>query len=339
MLETNLPVKLCTFTLDLTSVFFRLNQTFRTASICQGEDLSTFTKEFDERRDKMSEFLDAMEGSADQLDRMHHGSRISSIVSSSVGATGGVLTIVGLALSPVTAGVSLGLTIAGIGLGVTSGVNTIVTTATEVGVNSTQKKKANEALENFMKDVEVLYDRLDKAAMKDTTQEELSAAIGKVALKVGGLARAIDGLVDAVSAFRLFKAEDLLEGAAQVAQQTGRGAGRVAQDIPDIGQAAARGPLALSGAARAGLIAVNALFIGLDVFIIVKDGMSLAKGSKSELVKFLTARAALWRSQMKTWEKICNSQREGEERVEKNKAVLETPFYPSSPEEEEESNH
>lgn len=129
----------------------------------------------------------------------------------------------------------------------------------------------------------------------------------------------------------LFKADELLEGAAKAAAGAGRGAGKVAQDIPDMGQAAARGPLALSGAARAGLIAVNALFVGLDVFFIVKDSISLAKGSKSEAVKFLRARAALWRSQMKAWEKIYNYQREGEKRVEKNQDVLKMPLYPSSP--------
>uniref|UniRef100_H3BYU5 Uncharacterized protein n=1 Tax=Tetraodon nigroviridis TaxID=99883 RepID=H3BYU5_TETNG len=259
------------------------------------EDSSTFIKEFDGRRDRMLKFLDAVEESADQLDRMHLGARISSIASSSVGATGGVLTIVGLALSPVTAGLSLGLTIAGIGMGVTSGVNSIVTTATEAGVNSTQKNKANEALENFMEDIKVLR-----------------VSIGKVVLKLCGVARAIDGLVDAVSAFRMFKTGELLEGAANVAQQAGRGAGRVAQELPDMGQAAARGPLVMAKAARAGLIVVNALFVTLDVFFIVKDGMSLAKGSKNELAKFLRARAALWRSQMKAWEKIYKNQKEGE---------------------------
>uniref|UniRef100_H3D117 Uncharacterized protein n=1 Tax=Tetraodon nigroviridis TaxID=99883 RepID=H3D117_TETNG len=275
------------------------------------EDSSTFIKEFDGRRDRMLKFLDAVEESADQLDRMHLGARISSIASSSVGATGGVLTIVGLALSPVTAGLSLGLTIAGIGMGVTSGVNSIVTTATEAGVNSTQKNKANEALENFMEDIKVLRVCLKKIAMEKTTEEELSAAIGKVVLKLCGVARAIDGLVDAVSAFRMFKTGELLEGAANVAQQAGRGAGRVAQELPDMGQAAARGPLVMAKAARAGLIVVNALFVTLDVFFIVKDGMSLAKGSKNELAKFLRARAALWRSQMKAWEKIYKNQKEG----------------------------
>lgn len=293
-------------------------------------------KEFSARAGRMSEFLDSVEESTVQLDKVHFGSKISSIASSSVGATGGVLTIVGLALSPVSGGLSLGLTLAGIGMGVTSGVNTIVTTATEVGVNATQSKKANQALKNFMEDVEVLDEILENLAMKKTPKEEFSTAMGKVALKVCGLARAVDGLIDTVSAFRLFKVGEVLEDVAKVAQQAGRGAGRVAQDLPDIGQAAARGPLVMAKSARAGLIAVNALFVGLDVFFIIKDGMTLASGSKSETVKFLRARTALWRSQMKAWEKICNSYREGEETVEKKQAVLETPFYPSSPLEHEE---
>lgn len=294
------------------------------------EDEFSFIREFGERRDGMLAFLDAVEESADQLDRMHLGSRISSIASSSVGATGGVLTIVGLALAPVTAGVSLTLTMTGIGLGITSGVNTIVTTATEAGVNRTQNKKANDALQSFMTDVEVLYDCLDRFAMKKTSEAELSAAIGKVTFKLFTLTRAVDGLVDAVSAFRMFKAEELLQAAAQAAPQAGRGVGRAAQDVPDLAQAAAR-PLALTRAARSGLMAINALFIGLDVFFIIKDGTSLARGSKTEAVKFLRARAALWRSQMKTWEKIYSRQEEGEDRLEENQEVLDTPFYPSSP--------
>lgn len=296
----------------------------------EGEESSAFIREFAARRERMLEFLDAVEGSALQLDRMHRGARISSIASSSVGATGGVLAIAGLVLGPVTAGASLALTVAGLGMGVTSGVNTIVTTATEAGVNRTQTNKANRALGSFMSDVEAIHDALEGVAMKNIAQEQLSAAMCRVVARLGGLARALDGLVDAVSAFR---AGELLDDAARVGEPAARGA-RVAQELPDVGQAAARGPLALSRAARTGFILANALFVGLDVFFIIKDGMSLAKGSQSEAVKFLRARAALWRSQVKTWEKMCNSQQAGEEKVEKNRAVLQEPFYPRNPEEE-----
>lgn len=277
------------------------------------DDLSsTFLKEFEERRDRMLEFLDKLEESTGQIKKMHKGSRISSIAGSSVGAAGGVMAIAGLALIPVTAGMSLALTIAGIGLGVTSGVNSIVTTITEAVVNEKERNKASKTFEDFMKDAEVLYDCLDKVGMKGTTEEELAEAIAKVALKMVSLGRAVEALADAVSTFRMFNYEALVAGVDQVVMQGARGASKVASDIPDIGQAAARAPLALTKVARAGFITLNALFVGLDIFFIVKDGLSLAKGSQSELVKFFTARASLWRSQMTTWQKIYETQKEGQ---------------------------
>ncbi|XP_029691798.1 apolipoprotein L6-like [Takifugu rubripes] len=294
------------------------------------DDLSsTFLQEFDERRDRMLEFLDKLDESTGQMDRMHKRSRISSIAGSSVGAVGGVMTIVGLALSPVTAGVSLGLTIAGISLRVTSGVNGLITTLTEVGVKSREKNKASKTFEDFMKDAGDLYECLEKVGTKETTEEELSVAIAKVAVGLDSLE-----LVDTVSTFRMFNYEELITGVGRL-MQGAKGASKMAFDIPDIGQAAAQGAAGFARAARAVFIALNALFLGIDIIFIVKDGLSLAKGSKSELVKFFTAKAALWRSQMRSWEKIYDSQKEGQERMKIHLAALDNPFYPGRRSEEE----
>ncbi|XP_029692006.1 uncharacterized protein isoform X2 [Takifugu rubripes] len=315
----------------------RLNQNLRIAFMFQDDLSSTFLQEFDERRDRMLEFLDKLDESTGQIDKMHKGSRISSIAGSSVGAVGGVMSIVGLALTPVTAGLSLGLTIAGIGLGVTSGVNGLVTTLTEVGVNKREKNKASKMFEDFMKDVGDLYDCLEKVGTKGTTQKEFAEAIANVAVELDSLEKTADvlkELVDAVSAFRMFNSEELIAGVGRL-MQGAKGASKLAFDIPDIGQAAARGAAGFARAARVGFIALNALFLGIDIIFIVKDGLSLSKGSQSELVKFFTARAALWRSQMRSWEKIYESQKEGQERMKIHLAALDTPFYPGRRSEEE----
>ncbi|XP_060945806.1 apolipoprotein L2-like [Limanda limanda] len=280
----------------------RMNKDFRVVFLFQEESFCDFIRVFSKRQDRMLEFLNDLEEGATQLDRMSKGAKISGVVGSSVGATGGVLSIVGLALIPFTAGVSLGLTMTGLGMGITSGVNSLVIIATEIRVNATQKNKAIEVFQKFMEDVQSLQECLDKV----TSQAELEGSIITVALgvskglnEVGVNAKGIDLLVDAASASKLLRSQELITG-----------------------------PLALTKAARAGFIALNALFLGMDIFIICKDSISLAKGSETDSSKWIRARATLWSSEMDSWKGIHDSLCEGQEKSEKKKALLETPFYP-----------
>ncbi|XP_028455597.1 uncharacterized protein LOC114569750 isoform X1 [Perca flavescens] len=308
-----------------------MNQSFRTVFLYQDEPCSGFIDMFSERQPRMLQFLKDLEENAVQLDRMNTGARISSVAGSSVGAVGGVLSIIGLALIPVTAGASLVLTMTGVGLGITSGVNSAVTTATEIGVNVTQQKKASEVFQSFMKDMQDLQDCLKVEIKEETSQIDVVVGVGKMLGKAGAIVNSIDSIVDAASAVKMLKSEELIASAGKVAVQEVkalRNVPRVAADIPDIGQAAVKGPLALSKSARAGLIGLNALFLGMDIFFICKDSISLAKGSKSEVSQFIRARTALWRSELDSWQKIHDFLCEGRLTSEENKAILETPFYP-----------
>ncbi|XP_070704232.1 apolipoprotein L2-like [Pempheris klunzingeri] len=298
----------------------RMDPYFRMVFLFQEVKCSGFINEFSKRQPRMLQFLKDLEERAVQLDRMNKGAKISSVAGSSVGVVGSILSIVGLALIPVTAGVSLGLTLGGAGLGLITGVNTAVTGVTEFAVNKTQKNKANTVLQNFMKDVQILQDSLDQAR-QPAANIQLKAEYAKlksVLFPVGSVGLNINSLVKDASA-------------AKVVAQEGkalRNVPRVASEIPDMGQAAVKGSLALSKSARAGLIAVNALFIGMDVFFICKDSISLAKGSETEVSQFIRARAALWSSEMDSWQKIHDSLKNGLLTSEKNKAIMETPFYP-----------
>nr|XP_033500523.1 uncharacterized protein LOC117268297 [Epinephelus lanceolatus] len=308
----------------------RMNQNFRMVFLFQDEPCSGFIDEFNKRQPRMLQFLKDLEESAVQLDRMNKGAKISSVVGSSVGAVGGVLSIVGLALIPVTAGVSLGLTMTGVGLGITSGVNSAVTTAAEIGVNCKHQKKASEVFQRFMEDVQSLQGCLE-VTQSQTSQIDVVLGVGKMLCKAGAIGKGIDSLVDAASALKMLKSEELVTSAGRVAVQEGqalRNVPRVAADLPDIGQAAVKGPLALSKSARAGLIGLNALFLGMDIVFICKDSISLAKGSETEVSQFIRARAALWSSELDSWQKIHDSLSKGLQPSEKNKAILETPFYP-----------
>ncbi|XP_044186057.1 uncharacterized protein LOC122966125 isoform X4 [Thunnus albacares] len=314
----------------------RMDQHFRMVFLFKEESCRHFISEFDERQTRMLQFLNDLEESAVKLDRMNKGAKISSVAGSSVGAVGGVLSIIGLALSPVTAGVSLTLTMTGAGLGITRGVNSIVTTVTEIGVNCTYQTKASEAFKSFMEDVQSLQDCLEEVSRQTVTNMEASKiymgmGVGKVLLKVGGVGKGIKSLADDASALKLLKSKKQIAGAGKVVAEEGkllRNMSKVASDVPDAGQAAVKGSLALTKSARAGLIGLNALSVGMDIFTIYKDSISLAKGSETEVSKLIRARAALWSSEMDSWKKIHDSLHQGLLTSEKKRAILETQFYP-----------
>uniref|UniRef100_A0A3B5MKN4 Uncharacterized protein n=1 Tax=Xiphophorus couchianus TaxID=32473 RepID=A0A3B5MKN4_9TELE len=312
----------------------RMDQDFRMEFLFQKVSSAGFISIFNEQQPKLLTFLDEVEQCAVELDRMNKGAKISSVAGSSVGAAGGVLSIVGFALFPVTAGVSIGLTIAGVSMGVTSGANSLVTTLTEAGVNSTQQKKANEVFENFIEYFQTVQDSLDEVMNQRGNLErsniDVLFGVVKGVQKVCTIGKGIDFIVNRASALKTLKTQDIAAGAGKaVLQDTKalRNVPRVAADVPDIGQAAVKGPLALTKGARAGFIALNALFIGMDLFFIAKDSMTLAKGSETKVSKFLRARAALFRSQIESWENLCNSLCRSKLTKEENKNILQAAFF------------
>ncbi|XP_036797229.1 apolipoprotein L5-like isoform X4 [Oncorhynchus mykiss] len=323
----------------------RMDQHLRLTFLFQ-EAAQRFIGRFSQRRPRMEQFLTDLEENAVQLDRMKLGAKISSVAGSSVGVAGGILSIVGLALTPVTAGVSLALTITGVSLGVTSGVNSLATGITEMKVNSIHEKKASKVFQSFMEDVESLQESLENVA---TTMEPILGqsrvdgvlGVGKVIATAGAIGKGIDSIVDCASALsvKALAKEDLIASTGKLALQEGKAARnlpKLAGDIPDIGQVAKGTPLALSSSARAGFITLNALFIGLDVFFICKDSVCLAKGSKSEFSQLIRARAALWRTELDSWQRIYDSLCRGIWKFRKCQRILAQPFYPPGGESERE---
>uniref|UniRef100_A0A672YNC6 Si:ch73-233k15.2 n=1 Tax=Sphaeramia orbicularis TaxID=375764 RepID=A0A672YNC6_9TELE len=297
---------------DVQHMVDRINrlEELRMVFLFQGS-CSNFITEFSERRPRMLQFLNDLEESAVQLDRMKKGSKISSVAGSSVGAVGGVLSIVGLALTPVTAGASLVLMMTGIGLGITRG-----------------EQRRHYSCRGWSSPGHFE----EVAKQRETSSLDVALGVGKVLYKAGGVGRRIGILVEGSSAVKMLKSEELVANAGKMATQEGKALGsvpRVAADVPDISQAAAKGPLALSKAARGGAIVLSALFLGMDVIFICKDGVSLAKGGiEAEVSQFIRARAGLWRSEVDSWQKIHDSLQRGQQTSEEKHHVLETPFYP-----------
>ncbi|XP_017343548.1 uncharacterized protein LOC108276408 [Ictalurus punctatus] len=307
---------------------FRMNFLF-------GEKAQGFINLFHECHTRMFAFLSDLEKAAAALDKMKKGSNMSTVAGSSVGIAGGVLSIIGLALAPVTAGVSLALTLTGVGLGVTSGVNSLVTGITEMAVNSHQGKNANDIFTRFMEDMQKILDYMEDVANSICAEESANGVqmvfkAGKLIVGAGAVGKCIDAIVDGASAAKVLRSEEVIAKAVNMGLQeanAGRSIPKLAADLPDIGQLAKGTPLAISKSARAGFITLNALFIGVDAFFITKSGISLAKGSKNEVAELIRSRLALWRLEMEAWEKIYNHLFEGIAGFHKNQEILEQRFY------------
>ncbi|XP_054463731.1 uncharacterized protein LOC129098675 [Anoplopoma fimbria] len=298
----------------------RMDQHFRMVFLFQEVSCSGFLSEFSKRQPGILQSLEDLEQCAVQLDRMNKGAKISSVAGSSVGAVGGVLSIIGLALIPVTAGLSLGLMIGGTTLGITSGVNSVVTTATEIGVNRKHQNKASKSFQSFMEDVQSIQDCLEEVSTQPAANIQSNAEHVKVIFRLCtavSVGCQINSLLKDVPAFKAVQKGQALHNVCSVSSE-----------IQDIGQISVKGSLALSKSARKMWIGVNALFLGIDVFIICKDSISLYKGCETEVSQFIRAKAALWCSEMDSWQTIYDFLCKGLQTSENNKAVLEKPFYP-----------
>ncbi|KAK3519976.1 hypothetical protein QTP70_009633 [Hemibagrus guttatus] len=289
-----------------------------------------FIKLFSERHSRMLQFLSDLDEAAVQLDKMKLGSNISTVAGSSVGIAGGVLSIVGLALAPVTAGASLALTLTGVGLGVTSGVNGIVTIITKMAVNHRQTKKAKKSFIRFRDDVQKILDCMEEVARSEapiadpvggvTTQAEAV----KLPATAGAVGKSIEVIGNAALRSEVVMAKTFNIGFKEA--KAGQSIPKLAADLPDIRPLAKGTPLALSKTVRAGFIAVNVLFIGLDVYFICKDSISLSKGSKNKAAQLIRSRSVLWHSEVKAWEKIHDHLCEGSSEFYKNRQILEQPL-------------
>uniref|UniRef100_W5K794 Uncharacterized protein n=1 Tax=Astyanax mexicanus TaxID=7994 RepID=W5K794_ASTMX len=152
---------------------------------------------------------------------------------------------------------------------------------------------------------------------------------GKVIVHSGAVGKSIDTLVDGALAVKALSSEKVALCAVSLGLQKAKAARNIpnlAADLPDIGQLAAGTPLALSKAARAGFIGLNALFIGLGAFLICKESVSLAKGKKSEMSKLLRSRLSLWCTEILGWDEIFDCLWKGKDTFTENMNILYQPL-------------
>ena len=95
------------------------------------ETKEKFFRKMPKWRNTRQTTIDILYEIANECGSLHRDCNIANVTGSSVGAAGGLMALVGLALAPVTFGVSLSLTIAGAATGVAGATTNIVTSIVE----------------------------------------------------------------------------------------------------------------------------------------------------------------------------------------------------------------
>ncbi len=277
----------------------------------------------------MGQFLADLEETAVKLDSMKLGGSISTVVGSSVGILGGILSILGIALAPFTAGASLVCAFTGIGLGVTSAVNTAVTGITEMAVNRHHESNAQSYLKSYKDDMIKIEDCLKEVVNSERPLIKPSSVNAMTVVHGTGevLSKAVDGFVT----YAGYKSEKVTGAVTEIAMEelnTARDVPQVAAYLSRTEQLANAKMMKITKCSRVASGFINVFFIGLDVFFIAKESISLANGSESEVSKLIRSRAALWKSELDAWEKMHDSLCKGIKTISKSREALEKPFLP-----------
>ncbi|XP_053441200.1 apolipoprotein L5 isoform X2 [Nycticebus coucang] len=106
------------------------------------EEETLFLLHYDLNKYELEKNIRELNTIADQLDTTHKMLTKTSLVASSSGAASGVMSILGLALVPVTAGQSLMFSAAGAGLGIATAITNVLTNVLENRSNSAARDKA-----------------------------------------------------------------------------------------------------------------------------------------------------------------------------------------------------
>ena len=147
-------------------------------------DRRRFLIKFPRVKRQLEEFIGKFHELADKVDKVHKGCTISNMVGYSTGAVSGILTIVGLALAPVTAGASVALLATGIGLGAAAAVTGVSTSIIEHVNRSSAETKASHMMSSVIKKWKVLLEVLKSNPHIVDTTEKVTEAVQCIEMNI-----------------------------------------------------------------------------------------------------------------------------------------------------------
>uniref|UniRef100_A0A8C3W8W9 Apolipoprotein L3-like protein n=1 Tax=Catagonus wagneri TaxID=51154 RepID=A0A8C3W8W9_9CETA len=238
-------------------------------------DRKRFLEEFPRVKLELEAQIGKLRALADKVDKVHRNCTISNVVATSTGAVSGILTILGLALAPVTAGVSLALSATGLGLGAAAAVTSVSASIVDQVNSSLTESEASHLMSKDSNKVEVISGSLDKSKPQIVS---LTKNFILVLPRIG----------KNIQALKLAKANPRLVANAKHFMT----AGKVSVRNRRLVQNTFRGT-ALAMTKNARIMGAAAAGVGLlmDVGLLVKESIHLQEGAKTESAERLRQQA------------------------------------------------
>ncbi|KAM6989953.1 apolipoprotein L1 [Tautogolabrus adspersus] len=231
--------------------------------------IRVFNKLFSERAESLWMHVIDLNSIADSLDKFSKNTKIAQITGGSTSAIGGVATIAGLALAPVTMGVSLIVTAVGLGVATAGGLTSAGAGISNQVNNSMDRKKVEKIVQDYQEQMVDLnkclkfikqgienLKKFDLLKMKKHTYNRDFPVLSSSFYEDGAM----------VGKAILINANEIM---------------RVVQIANVAGSTAARAVQIASMATGV----LTGLFVGMDIYFVAKDSKELKKGAKSEFAK------------------------------------------------------
>ncbi|XP_008841294.2 apolipoprotein L2-like isoform X1 [Nannospalax galili] len=230
------------------------------------QDREMFLRDYPQVKQELTERIRKLHALADKVDKVHRDCTISKVVANTTGAVSGVLTILGFALAPVTAGGSLMLSATGMGLGAAAAVTSVSTSIVEQVNMSSAEAEAK--------------------CLVPTSKNTVEGATKPVILSTSSIAslprncfQNLQRIRKNIRAIQLAKANPRLAANAKRLMTTGRISARSTKQVQ---RAFGGTALAMTKGARIMGAATAGVFLLMDVVSLVKESKHLQEGAKAE---------------------------------------------------------
>ncbi|XP_019739246.1 apolipoprotein L1 isoform X2 [Hippocampus comes] len=228
--------------------------------------IRVFNKLFSERAESLWQHVIDLNGIADGLDKFNKNTKIAQITGGSTSAIGGVATIAGLALAPVTLGTSLIVTAVGLGVATAGGLTSAGAGISNQVNNSMDRKKVEKIVQDYQEKMADLNKCLKfiKQGIENLRRFDL------IKMKNNAYNRDFPVLSSSFYEDGAMAGKAILINANEIM--------RVVQIANVAGSTAARAVQIASMATGV----LTGLFVGMDIYFVAKDSKELKKGAKSE---------------------------------------------------------